>query len=212
MRNSSIRTERGYSVSITSAVHACSPVAWESSVRSAMIIADAPPTTRQAPAGAAGFGLAARPQRGLQRRPPCRSGWSLFQARAVSAIDMALLTELSPQPQALTPENPSPLRAATPALQARCWRGTGAMLARCWRDAFIFASCSPRIPFVFSSYSYGFSAPAQLSRGPPAPFHRIGTRALVNCISARFSQPSTCCQVRMNTRELGGGTPYLLKV
>jgi hypothetical protein len=52
-----------------------------------MFIADEHQNTIQAPSGAAWLWFNARPRR-----------YSLFQARMVSAIDMALLTELSPSP------------------------------------------------------------------------------------------------------------------
>jgi hypothetical protein len=60
-----------------------------------MVIEDEPQHAIQAPSGAAWFVLNSWPQAYLQRSFPCRSCRSLFQARTVSAIDMALLTELS---------------------------------------------------------------------------------------------------------------------
>src|SRR5208282_3777659 len=62
-----------------------------------MSIGDEPQHTQQAPSGAACVWFNAWPGRFGSRSCPCRSRRSLFQARAVSAIDMALLTELSLQ-------------------------------------------------------------------------------------------------------------------
>ena len=88
---------------------------------------------------------------------------------------------------------------------SQCRWITGALPARCSRIPFVLSSCFP----AFMCF-HGFSVPVRPPDWLPAPLYRTGTRALVNCISARFSQPFTCCHVRMNTRVSGGGTPNFL--
>ena len=70
-----------------------------------MFIEDEPRNIIQAPLGAACSELNGWPQRCLWRSSPCRSCRSLDGARAVCAIDMALLAELCPRPAPNSIEN-----------------------------------------------------------------------------------------------------------